>query len=561
MTTSIDGLKDDLLRDTTVLTEETYTQIYLDLSLPLDIRMESLKFFKTIEEASEFLKRLVSIFSMSMSRVIQEYIREIAVTSPFPVSVRLELARDFTFCKDDDDSFFQPLDALMPEMINCDIPSIKKVEAICALMRCRKYRDSALLYWYCFLDNQEINCEYRYKTIVSLRNTYNMRKMWVGKEEQARLEEDYEFFDKHSLFHFALNCENSPTTRILASQAIMVKYRDCENVIADSLLAIARDPSVEYNTRADATDVVLRYGTDREKDLAKEIIMELGRNGKGEVRTIYENAQNAHGESIEKSAIECFEKIAKIKLIKKNETDDIDFDYVVDQLGDVPDDAIITLNRIGLDNALYTKFSCSLKTALVVMYSFIRPSVYYETLRDRLVEELVSSAGICSSGIFERIMNVPSGIIDDMSLTISFEEQIAANLTGRLNARVRTIIALPCMHKRFCDCKTNICEGFKQIGRKQKRIACNACVGCLKVECIHECGESDNCNEILCDKILEEMVVPSREHLKRKNFLKFFNTYISEIMEELRGEFKEYMDNTTFELYMQRAILQYIGDN
>jgi hypothetical protein len=81
------------------------------------------------------------------------------------------------------------------------------------------------------------------------------------------------------------------------------------------------------------------------------------------------------------------------------------------------------------------------------------------------------------------------------------------------------------------------------------------------VECIHECGEADNCNEILCDKILEEMVVPSREHLKRKNFLKFFNTYISEIMEELRGEFKEYMDNTTFELYMQRAILQYIGDN
>lgn len=557
MTTLIDGLKELQLQDTTVPSDENYTTIYLDFSLSLPTRMDSLRFFKTVEEISEFLKRLISIFSMSMSKVIEQYIHEIALKSQFPISLRLELARDFTFCKDDD-SFFHPLDSLMPEMINSDIPSIKKVEAICALMRCRKYRESALLYWFCFIDNQEIDCEYRYKTIVSLKNTYSMRKIWVDKEERARLDEDYEFFDKNALFHFALNINNIPTMRILASQSILVKYNIDDNIL-EALLSISNDQSVEYNTRADATDVVLRYGTDEYKALAKDIIINLGRTGRGEVRTVYENAQNAHGESIEQSAIQCFEKIAKLKLIKKNDTDDIDFEYVVEELGQLDDEAMIAINRIALDNALYTKFNCSLKTALVVMYSFIKSNVYYDILRDRLVQELASSAGICSSGIFERIMNVPSGIVDDMSLAISFEEQIVANLTGRLNARIRAIVALPCMHKRFCDCKTKVCKLTEK--RKQPVKQCNSCVVCLKVECVHRCGEEETCNETLCDKILEEMIIPTKEHLRRRNFLIFFNLYISEIIEELRGEFKEYMDETTFELYMNRAIIEYIGDS
>ena len=581
MTTFIDNLCDNNdMKECVNISQENYMEVALDFSLDLEVRMRALTLFdlKCVDNISEFLKRLINIFSMSMSKIIQNYIHEISINSHFPIVIRLELAKDMSFCKDDD-ICFQALDVLCAEMLDSqDISTIKKTECVCALMRCKKYRDSSLLYFLNLIDNPLVDCQYRYKTIVSLHTTYEMRKRWVEKEEQERLDEDFKFFDKSALEHFVSVSSNIPTMRILAGQSILVKYGYSEGAqrgnsdVIGYLFSIANDDSVEYNTRADATDVILRYGDDKSKEDAKQLIIKLGKMGHtGEVRTIYENAQNAHGESIEQSAISCFEKIVQIKLIKKENSDsDIDFEYVLEKIGNVNDDAVITINRICMDNALYTKFSCSLKTALVVLYSFIAPSVYYDTLFERLIEELTSSAGICSSGIFERLMNVPSGIIDDMSLTISFDEQITANLTGRLNAKIRGIIAKPCLHisdKRFCNCINKSCIGSKEkrtkiYSRRRKNIdysLCKKCAICVDKECIHICKET--CNEDLCDTILCEMVIPTHEHMKRRTFLLFFNYCISDIMEELREEFKSYIDDATFEMYMQRAIIHYIGDN
>ena len=352
---------------------------------------------------------------------------------------------------------------------------------------------------------------------------------------------------------------------------LIVKYNFTDGVFS-ILLDIANNVNIEYNTRADATDVVLKYGDTKSKELATAIIIKLGQAGnKGEVKTLYENAQNAHSESIEQSAISCFENIVKYKLIKKEGTNnDIDFDYVIEKLGELNDDERITLNRIQMDHALYTKFACSLKTAIVVMYSFITSHEFSELLIDRLRDELCSSAGICSSGIFERIMNTPSGIIDELSITISFDEQITANLSGRLNAKIRGIVAKPCFHMSipaFCDCKSRICIAGREklsgaYGRRQKGVdynPCGDCMVCKNVKCTHQCTE--NCNETICDNILEEMIIPTHEYNKRQTFLKFFTMTISDIIEELREEFLEYMDEATFELYMKRAILQYQGEN
>ena len=242
---------------------------------------------------------------------------------------------------------------------------------------------------------------------------------------------------------------------------------------------------------------------------------------------------------------------------------------MVEKLGEVEDDACIALNRINMDHALYTKFACSLKTALVVMYSFIISHEFSELLIDRLKEELSSSAGICSSGIFERIMNTPSGIIDELSITISFDEQITANLSGRLNAKIRGIVAKPCFHMSipaFCDCKSRVCVAGREklsgaYGKRLKGVdytECGNCIVCKGVKCVHECCE--NCNEDICDSILEEMIIPTHEYHKRQTFLKFFRMTISDIIEELREEFLEYMDESTFELYMKRAIMQYQGE-
>ena len=399
--------------------------------------------------------------------------------------------------------------------------------------------------------------------ILTLRTTYDMRKVWVGNEEKLRIEEDYKYFDDMSLYSFLTNKDNAPNLRILAAQSILVKKYHHEDV--DSiLLDIANNEDIEYNTRADATDVVLRYGNDESKNIASHLIQKLGKIGNIEVRTIYDNAQNAHTESIEKSAIECYEKIADLPIIKKEGTqDNIDFEYVVDQLGEVSETVNTTITRIDRDRAIYTKFNCTLKTTLVTMYSFISRQNEFSFLKERLIEELHTSAGICSSGIFERIMNTVSGVIEDMNIKISFCDQIIANLSGRLNKMIRDIIHQPCLHANdeyFCDCKYNICDYQKKVVIKGRKVSkCNNCILCLEKKCIHICGE--NCNEEFTGEILSQMILPSNNYKERRKFLLFFRCAISDIIDEMKEEFIEYIDEGSFEMYMKRAIIHYEGEN
>src|SRR3546814_1467718 len=81
--------------------------------------------------------------------------------------------------------------------------------------------------------------------------------------------------------------------------------------IANTLLNISTDKDLDENTRADAADVVLRYGTYEQKDRAKSIILELGYGDIEEkssgslmdrAKTIYNNSQNTHefSDSVEK---------------------------------------------------------------------------------------------------------------------------------------------------------------------------------------------------------------------------------------------------------------------
>jgi hypothetical protein len=568
MSTVIEDLSNNEEIVKTIITEENYKEISLDFSIPLDTRVDSVKLY-CVDDLTEFIKRIVNIFSISESFVIQKYIETLCRQKDIHSIIRLELAKDFAYCKDSDD-FFKPLSEVIGEILDdTELTTLKKVESVIVLMRCELYKDTALKYFLHILKDKNINSKYRYKIITSLKTSYDMRKVWLNKDEQLRIDKEYQFFDSSALFSFITNDENTPNTRILAGQSLLVKY-DYNQTVVDILLSIGENDTVEYNTRADSIDVVLRYGNGESKTKASDLIQKLGKIGStGEVRTIYENAQNAHGESIEKSAISCYEKIAELPLVKKNENESIDFEYVVKELGNLKENASITITRISLDNAMYTKFNCTLKTALVAMYSFISTQEHFEFLKNRLIEELESSSGICSSGIFERIMNTVSGVIDDMNITISFAEQITSNVCGRLNKMIRDILHQPCLHANddyFCDCKDSVCRvslDNKYGGKTQKRgkpkVNCGKCVLCLNKQCLHVC--EGKCNENLTGEILSQMIIPSNKYNERKTFLKFFRCAISDIIEDMREEFINYIDEASFDMYMKRAILTYEGEN
>jgi len=86
------------------------------------------------------------------------------------------------------------------------------------------------------------------------------------------IEKEYVYYERVCLLHFIQNEFNSSSTRILCGQILLMKYS--ENV-EEILLSISENTKEEYNVRADATDVVLRYGKDNYKSIAKNIILEL----------------------------------------------------------------------------------------------------------------------------------------------------------------------------------------------------------------------------------------------------------------------------------------------
>ena len=397
-----------------------------------------------------------------------------------------------------------------------------------------------------------IPSEYRYKIITSLNYAFQQRKTKeTPKDEIARIDTDLIFFEKELMFHFLNNTKNLNTTRILAGQFLLSKY-NYENV-EPVLLGIAENKSNNYNMRADATDVILRYGKYNYKELAKVIISELGRVDHADtdmdVRTIYQNAQNVHTKEIEQSAIDSLEKLYQ----KKSELTGSTFDFEeVKNILLSEGFSKNSLNRISLDNALYSKLNISLKNALLLVYAYIQNSAYVDILMERLKEELKESEDICSTGILERLVNVLTGFDDELGIRISFEDQISAYLATKLNEKIRLLNTVDCIHSKICDCKKFICVSNEDI------IKCAKCIRCLNVPCVHVC--TGTCNEDLIDKILSEMTIATKYYSKRTTFLRFFRLYISEIMEKMREEFKDDMDVASFDLFFKKALINYEGE-
>jgi allophanate hydrolase subunit 1 len=240
---------------------------------------------------------------------------------------------------------------------------------------------------------------------------------------------------------------------------------------------------------------------------ATQILTELGSNGKT-VRSIFQNAQNVHHKSIEESAAKLIQVLADIQ-----NPLGLDYHKVREAIMDASTKHSMekvakiqtALTRILIDRAVYGDSNMSLMRILIKLWLYIRSSEFSEELVNRLIEELIDSSDVCSTGYAHRLVNVLSGYTD-LSLSISFDEQISANLNGRLNAIIRTVPD----------------ENFQSL-------------------------------------IINEMLIPVIHYDKRGNFLRFFRENISKIREDMYQEFKEYVSDTDYDLYFRKAIMNYEG--
>nr|QBK86504.1 MAG: uncharacterized protein LCMAC102_02990 [Marseillevirus LCMAC102] len=301
------------------------------------------------------------------------------------------------------------------------------------------------------IDTDTYPSEYRYKIIAGFISRTGINTMMNMIKIRIPYDEEFVYGLQTNFFY---NDQNSVRERILSGQHMleMEIVEPNEKIdICNILIEIAQDKRLEDNIRADAADVVLRVCKGEQRKTARQIIVDLGfdaanRNKKtgslmDHAHTIYNDSQNIHGFT---DQIDRFiEKIiteTNIHVKPYHEVTQAVSNIVRKLVTDKENmfKAHKALNRINIDTAKFTKHKVTLAEIFIHVWARIQNYTNEEirvNLEERLVEELIDMGDTCSSGHSGRFVNILSTY--DETLKISWDEQIKANVIGRMNASIR----------------------------------------------------------------------------------------------------------------------------
>lgn len=296
------------------------------------------------------------------------------------------------------------------------------------------------------ISDTEVEDRYRYDSIVifmsrsGISTIMNSDKLRVPYDEQFVYSLQRAFLDED---------KNDPKFRILSAQYILqMKTIDEEEKynIGEQLLSMSKNKEYGENTRADAADVVLRLGVGEQKLEARQNIMQMGydsatgRNGFERSKTIYDNSQNVH---------EFQEQVDKFidKMVAETNIELRPYKEIHEEVANMARERIMSgetklqifkaLYRVKVDTATFSSHCISL--AEIFVHVWARIATYDEetqyTLHNRMLEELAEMGDTCSTGHSGRFVNILSSV--DTTLTITWSQQIKANIKGRLGARIR----------------------------------------------------------------------------------------------------------------------------
>ena len=311
--------------------------------------------------------------------------------------------------------------------------------------------------------------DYRYKIIAGfitktgLATMLNITRLNVDYNEKYVYTLQKEFFWERA---------NGVRDRILSGQHILdmserTINREEKDLVINELFDIATNytppgmraegvlpetPDDVVNVKADAADVVLRLGNAEQRTRAEAIIRRLGfeiindRRVKATLfdksRNVYNDKQSVHDTSINKSVNKFVEKLVK-KNVDHFESYQSVHGAVTDLIyksGLTPPDrikAFKALNRISIDTATFTEAKITTAEIFVNVWKLMlkHNAEEVDVLKKRMIEELIEMSDTCSSGHASRLINVLSGY--DVELKISWVDQVHANMSARMQVRIR----------------------------------------------------------------------------------------------------------------------------
>jgi hypothetical protein len=325
----------------------------------------------------------------------------------------------------------------------------------------------------------------------------------------------------------------------------------------------------------------------------------------GDVKTVFDNAENVHTDEIEESVVIALKFLTTLSTLVINDNI-IDFNYIQDQVNQMLKSEIIehnvpcahadilsktkefcsdackdqaenhktiqiALNRICMDRTLYSKFNISLRNILLKVWTYIIGHDSEDEMKTRLKQELFDMSGTCTSGFASRLVNIISGF-GDFNIRISWGDQITGNVAGRLNAHARSITELNSVYYTTrsldvvklwlndnIDVKETIINQLTHSDKLTDRPPMKKIIEEFLKEERKE--KLEICVEDFAEKVLNEMMISSSKFAERQHFLLFFGINILGIREEMFEEFKNYISESDFDLFFRIAISTYEGCN
>ena len=526
---------------------ETHSQddYFYNFDIETDSRINYINTVEDFDTLVEMSNKLICMYLISGTSLLHDYLIRLSFDSKVDIKLKLEIIK--SICGKDEEKGkkenYDELDKLLGIIFKGKTempPTPCLIDNIVYLLRSEDHIPQAIEHFKNIIRNRDLECHYRYKCISSLDNEISEEKLTFVWFELC--------------LTFLTDSFNETSYRLLSAQILLKSTiehfkEDTQQEIESVLSSFMNDSDLDYNVRADAADVLLNFGSEEIQKEARDVINYLSQFF-GKVHNIYQNAQNVHHVDIEKSAMDILEKLYKLNGCSTKNFDDT-FDGIKSTALDIPlrkeEDTLreeedarrakedarrnkedarreeenkeyeiikLALDRIDVDKALYGNFNCSLKTILLNVWTYVsqQEDNKNKEMKNILLDELKQMSGKCSTGYAYRLLNVLSGFDEDgefFGLKISYEEQIAGNLQGRLNSKIQEL------------CELN-----------------------------PDFGES----------VLEEMTtLKNNNYLSRKNFLKFFRENLPYIKEDIYNEFKDTLSDSDIDLYLMRAILKYEG--
>ena len=414
LNTDFNELIEDEFDEPIEINKENVHETIFDLFLPEEDRIKALEkyqeYFK--DDIVSVINELNTRYLVTETSLMGKFLEAICYKSDIVPELKIDIAKSLTGRHNDKEIGYDIIKWLLGGVDYDYIPTPCIIDGLVYWMQAsgEKYHEDILNILYHFCRDNQIECCYRFKTLLSIHKEYS----------------DYGLKG----FYYFMKVPSGVFTmyKILSSQVLLQEEYKVENV-CKMLLEFCEDEELDYNLRADAADTLLHLGIDDLKERARDIIISLGGRGK----TLYDNQQNVHAQAVEES-------VEKIIINIQNTPINITFDSMREGIDIITKDfkyneeyVSVAMNRIELDQTLYSVANLNLKRLSMIVWNFIHHSCKDSLLdlKKRFVEELIDMANTCSSGHVSRLVSVLSGFTEH-NIQISFEDQILANLQARL---------------------------------------------------------------------------------------------------------------------------------